>query len=201
LHIKPHLGDIQLTRLTGTRISALYRDLERSGRQDHESGTGLSAKTVRYIHTILRAAFAEAVRQGLIVSNPVDRAHPPAAREARRPEIYAWQPTQLAAFLAWANEHGCSDAVAYRVLAYTGMRRGEALALRWRDFAADAGRLSVRRSVGVVRTKVRASSWSKAQLNPARSGSSILIRRRLLRYGPGEWLELVLIFGWPATTR
>jgi integrase len=33
------------------------------------------------------------------------------------------------------------------------MRRGEALALRWRDVDLDAGRLAVRRSVGVVKTK------------------------------------------------
>ena len=40
----------------------------------------------------------------------------------------------------------------WRLLAATGMRRGEALALRWRDVDLDAGRLAVRRSVGVVRT-------------------------------------------------
>ena len=37
--------------------------------------------------------------------------------------------------------------------AATGMRRGEALALRWRDVDLDAGRLQVRRSLGVVKTK------------------------------------------------
>jgi integrase len=39
------------------------------------------------------------------------------------------------------------------VLAYTGMRRGELLALRWRDLDMDEARLSVRRSVGVVKIK------------------------------------------------
>src|SRR5688500_1351151 len=43
-------------------------------------------------------------------------------------------------------------AMAWRLLAATGMRRGEALALRWRDVDLDAGRLAVRRSVGVVKT-------------------------------------------------
>ena len=33
------------------------------------------------------------------------------------------------------------------------MRRGEALALRWRDVDLDAGRLAVRRSAGVVKAK------------------------------------------------
>src|SRR4051812_24058423 len=43
--------------------------------------------------------------------------------------------------------------MAWRLLAYTGMRRGEALALRWRDVDLDAGRVAVRRSVGVVKDK------------------------------------------------
>jgi len=153
LHIKPQLGQIQLARLTGTKISALYRDLERDGRQDHKEGSPLSARTVRYCHTILKAALREAVSQGLMATNPADRANPPAAREAKAPEIHPWIAVQLSSFLEWATEQECPDVVAWRVLAYTGMRRGELLALRWRDLNLDAGRVSVRRSVGVVKTK------------------------------------------------
>lgn len=87
----------------------------------------------------------------MIATNPADRAKPPAAKEAKAPEIHRWTAEQLPAFLGWA--HGCSDAVAYRVLAYTGMRRGELLALRWRDLDTKGSSLSVRRSVGVVKTK------------------------------------------------
>ena len=43
----------------------------------------------------------------------------------------------------------------WRLLVTTGMRRGEALALRWRDVDLDAGRLAVRRSVGVVKKRGR----------------------------------------------
>jgi integrase len=153
LHLKPALGDIPLARLTGARISAHYRQLERSGRQDHESGTGLSPRTVRYVHTILKAALREAVAQGLLATNPADRATPPAARAAKAPEIHPWTGPQLSSFLAWGDERGSADAVAWRVLAYTGCRRGELLALRWRDLDVDAARLSVRRSVGVIKTK------------------------------------------------
>jgi integrase len=153
LHLKPKLGNIQLAKLTGTKISTLYRELERTGRQDHQPGTGLSARTVRYIHTILKAALQEAVTQGLLATNPADKAKPPSAKEARPPEMVCWTAEQLAAFLEWADRHDYPDVMAWRVLAYTGMRRGECLALRWRDLDLDRSRLSVRRSVGVVKTK------------------------------------------------
>src|SRR3954463_14894617 len=55
--------------------------------------------------------------------------------------------------LGWAGDHDSDIAMAWRLLAFTGMRRGEALALRWRDVDPDAGRVAVRRSVGVVKDK------------------------------------------------
>jgi integrase len=167
LHIKPQLGEIQLTRLTGTKISALYRDLEETGRQDYKGGSPLRPRTVRYIHTILKAALRDAVAQGLIATNPADKARPPAAREARAPEIHPWTAAQLSTFLRWADEHGRTDATAWRVLAFTGMRRGEALALRWRDLDMDEARLSVRRSVGLVRTKGEGAEFVEG---PTKSG-------------------------------
>jgi hypothetical protein len=61
-----------------------------------------------------------------------------------------WTAAQLAAFLGWAREHSQHTAL-WHVLAHTGMRRGELLALRWRDVDLDAGTLSIRRSAGMVR--------------------------------------------------
>lgn len=153
LHLKPAIGQVQLQHLTGARISGMYREMERGGRQDHRAGEGLSARTVRYVHTILKAALGDAVDQGLIATNPAAKAKPPSARSAKSPEIHPWTGRQLAAFLEWCRTTRASQAVAYHVLAYTGARRGEVLALRWRDLDLDAARLSIRRSVGVVKTK------------------------------------------------
>ncbi|HYX93526.1 MAG TPA: site-specific integrase [Geodermatophilus sp.] len=67
--------------------------------------------------------------------------------------MHAWTAPELARFLRWAEGHDSDAAIGWRLLAYTGMRRGEALALRRRDVDLDAGRIAVRRSLGVVKTK------------------------------------------------
>ena len=56
-----------------------------------------------------------------------------------------WSGAQLAAFLEATRDdrlHGL-----WHLLAMTGMRRGEALGLRWEDVDLEAGRLSVRRAL------------------------------------------------------
>ena len=151
LHVVPRLGAVPMDRLTGTAVDAWMRSLEASGRADGQGG--LSPRTVRYVYTILRSALADAVKHGRLAVNPTDRSTPPSPSQARPPEMHAWTAPELARFLRWVGQHDSDIAMAWRLLACTGMRRGEALALRWRDVDLDAGRVAVRRSVGVVKDK------------------------------------------------
>jgi hypothetical protein len=48
--------------------------LETSGRKDHRAGEGLSARTTRYVHTIIHGVLGQAVRDGLLLRNPADGA-------------------------------------------------------------------------------------------------------------------------------
>jgi hypothetical protein len=60
LHIDPYLGEQLVARLTGSAVDAWMRKLEKSGRADGQGG--LSARTVRYVFTILRSALSDAVK-------------------------------------------------------------------------------------------------------------------------------------------
>lgn len=155
LHITPYLGSVPLNAVTPARIAGLYRTLEKSGRADYRAGEGLSARTVRYCHTILSRALKEAVSAGLLARNPAGdpkQCKPPSAKQAKAPEMHPWAAVELKSFLSWSAEHSDLHAAWY-FAAYTGVRRGELLALRWRDVDLDAGTASVRRSVGVVRAR------------------------------------------------
>jgi integrase len=157
LHVVPYIGGLPLASLTSANLTALYRELEASGRRGQKgerTGQPLSARTVRYVATIVGAALAAAAADEvpLLDRNPAVKAKPPTAREARAPEMHPWTAGQLGRFLGWARANSGMYAAWY-VLAYTGMRRGELLALRWRDVDLDAGTVSVRRSVGVVKHK------------------------------------------------
>jgi site-specific recombinase XerC len=102
LHISPYLGETVLSRLTGSAVDAWMRRLETSGRVDGQGG--LSARTVRYVYTILRSALSDAVKHGRLERNPTDRSTPPSPSEARPPEMQAWTAAELARFLRWAED-------------------------------------------------------------------------------------------------
>jgi len=151
LHVLPHIGDLRLDKLTGTRLSVLYRQLEADGfRRGNQAGQqGLSPRSVRYVHTLVSSAMKAAVSDGLLVVNPAAKANPPTASEALAPEMTAWSTEQASAFLRWVkdNRDGWQE---WHTLLYTGMRRGELVGLRWSDVDLDRATVSVGRSVGVI---------------------------------------------------
>ena len=155
LHLLPRLGHRRLRDLTPAHLNAVYGELLTSGRRNGDRG-GLSAKTVRYLHTILHKALADAVDEGLLGVNPAARARPPRPSKAAPTELRFWTPDQLRVFLF--SVAGTRLEAAWHLAAMTGMRRGEVLGLRWADVDLDAGRLTVRHTIVTVAYEVRSST-------------------------------------------
>jgi integrase len=140
LYVEPDLGAIRLQKLTTAAIDQCYARLRAEGR--------LGARSIRYVHTVLKSALTSAVRKNLMVRNPADQASPPPASAARPPEMTVWSPSETAAFLGHEAVRADRLAALWRLAVASGVRRGELLGARWSDLAGD--RLSIRRQVITV---------------------------------------------------
>ena len=163
LHVLPRLGSVQLRKVDAGMLNGLYAALLADGKQTTANGGagGLSPRSVRYVHTIVHRAFRDAVRWGRIARNPADAADPPRASAVVRPTMTTWTADQVRAFLDYTAEHRLH--AAFVLLATTGMRRGEALGLRWSDVDLAAGRVSIVQTVIAVNHDVQVGSPKTAR--------------------------------------
>jgi integrase len=122
----------------------------------------LSETTIRRVHAALRSALNSAVRRHLIAYNPALHVELPSARRPRavvwtedevrawkqgsdRPSVAVWTGEQLGAFLDAVSDDRLYPL--FHLIAYRGLRRGEAVGLRWRDVDLDRGVLRVSQQV------------------------------------------------------
>jgi integrase len=133
IHIKPALGKAKLSKLDPLRVQSFYRS---------KLDEGLSAATVVKIHSTLSKSLKQAVRWRLIPLNVCESVTPP---RIARTEIASLDARQMKALLRAAE--GTDLNALWVLLATTGLRIGEALALRWDDLDSRARTPRVNRTV------------------------------------------------------
>jgi integrase len=154
LHVIPELGQRQLSSLTPLMLDKLYAELLDGGNRNRSAG--LSSKSVRYIHTIIHKALADAVDSDLLGQNVAERAKPPQPRTTISTELRFWEPAELRIFLEQVAGHRLE--ASWHLAAMTGMRRGEILGLRWKDVDLENARVSIRQALVSVAYEVIAST-------------------------------------------
>jgi integrase len=143
-HLIPRLGSLRVQELDVARIEDALRDVHREGGR---KGAPLSLRTVNYCRVVLASALDDAVRRGMLQGNPARLARiPTRQREGWKPRSAPrkpWSVEELCAFL----ETAADDRLAALWMLYVtnGMRRGEALGLRWSDVDLEAATISVAR--------------------------------------------------------
>jgi integrase len=153
LHVIAYpLGATRLQKLTREAIRGHYAELAVSGKFN---GAGLGPASVQRVHAALHRALADAVESGLLLANPANGAAKRLPKPARRGALNVWTAQELAAFLASAA--GEPTFALWRVLAWTGMRRGEACALRWGDVNLADGCVAITKNRVPVRKTLTAS--------------------------------------------
>jgi len=137
-YLRPALGDRKVASLRPIELDGLYAEL---------SERGLSPRTVRICHTVIRQALEQARKWGLIARSPAVDATPP--RQVRH-EVTPPTVDQVRELVAAAGAEDTEFGTYLWLLAATGCRRGEGCALRWSDVDLDAGQLTIRRSIAMA---------------------------------------------------
>lgn len=131
LHVMPKLGDRLLQQIRTHEINLLYAQM-----------TSLAPRTRHHVATVLKSCLQAAMDSKLIGSNPAGGKRPsPGDAEVGQ----ALDQDQIAALVEGFRGSTLFEIVC--VLVFTGMRRGEALALRWSDFDAASKTLRIDRAL------------------------------------------------------
>jgi integrase len=131
-HIIPHVGTVPIAKLQPRHLQALYTALQE---------TDLSNRSILHAHRLISQALEQALKWGMVQRNVAKLVDPP---KPRRVEMQVWSEDELDRFLEAARSSRYH--IAFVLLAATGMRVGELLALTWDAVDLDAGIAQVLRS-------------------------------------------------------
>jgi integrase len=157
-HLEPEpFGAIRLDKLKPSDVESLVLAMRakiKPGKRTEQNPNpervrALSDATIRQVYTVLRAGLDGAVRDGLLAKNPAAAVKRPGVARKEAKHISAVDMTKVLL---------CAEGLRYQnvvvLVATTGLRRGEALALHWSDVDLDNGELAVRGTLGRVGGKL-----------------------------------------------
>lgn len=145
-YILPVIGNRPLQKVAPADLDHLYTQLAKNGRI-HQAGrtAGLSPKSVRHVHATIRTALRDAVRRNLVTRNVAEAVDPPKITST---ELTTWTGDELNQFVTSVRDDRLF--ALWLLYARRGLRRGEALALTWRDLDIEHRTLRVERASVVV---------------------------------------------------
>lgn len=158
-HIIPEIGDIQLRNLRPSHIQNFYKSL-----MDKKS---LSAKTVKYVHNVLKIGLNAAVDDKLIEDNPCLKVKPP---KVPRYKSKILTKEQMKILLSYAKGSKYESEITLAVM--LGLRRGEVLGLKFSDVDFDRHTISIERQVSTVRDDTKKRNETYYGIKSLKSESS-----------------------------
>jgi integrase len=210
-NILPTLGKLPLARLSPTHVREWLSEL---GLRTSARGRPLSARTVAYSHAVLRSALSDAARDELVTRNVATLVKAP---RTRGHQVNPLTPDEAKAVLVASADDRLRTL--WIVLLALGLRRGEALGLRWSDVDFDEGVVHIRRSLqrvlGDSDPHSGKRSWRLVETAPKTTGSvAALAMPRLVvetliehrqrqveeRLGAKVWVDPDLVYTTPIGT-
>lgn len=139
IYIIPAIGNYKLSKLTQQLIQKFYNDLLKQG---------LSPRTVKYVHVILKQSLKDAIINHLIASNPCDNVVLP-KQTHREMRVLTLEQAKTFLDVCKFNKWG----MIFELLLITGMRPSEALGLKWDDIDWVNHRINIQRTLSYIDKK------------------------------------------------
>ncbi|CAN7732632.1 tyrosine-type recombinase/integrase [Mesorhizobium sp. LjNodule214] len=146
--VAPLLGDVTLAKLKTDRIDGAFTKALTEGRRDGKGG--LSPRTVHHMRRVLIKALGQAVTWDRLAKNPASATTPP---KVERKTMLAYDAEQTGDLLAALK--GTRIYVPVLLAVMCGLRRGEAIALRWGNVDLDGKSMAVVQSAEQTKDGVR----------------------------------------------
>jgi integrase len=188
LHIIPELGRVRLKALKSRDVRRLYRE---------KLEAGLSPRTVQIIHTVLRKAMQQTVRDDVLPRNVCDAVTAP--RQTKK-EMQPLTPEQAKRLLE--NVHEDRLRALYILAVTAGLREGELLGLRWEDVDLERKLLQVRRQLTRTRDGLSFTAPKRGKARVVRLTDLAIAALKAHREAQNEerakagslWEEMSLVF-------
>ena len=138
-HIYPAFGELLLSEITAAQINSFLVEKQSSG---------LSAGSCNKIRQILKQLFKAALDDDTISKNPMERVkkvREPKGEEVKEKEAFSAGDVEY--ILKCAENEPLQWRIIIYLSAYTGMRRGEVLGIKWNDINFKDGSIHVRRTL------------------------------------------------------
>lgn len=148
-HILPYFDalGVKLQDVALPILQAYFDEKAQDGRRDGKGG--LSASSLRRHKNILHQTLEEAVKVGLLPSNPCHFVELP---QAQRYDYHTYSATQLQTLFVAIQGDPLAPLV--KVAAIYGLRRSELLGLQWDSIDFEAGTLTIKHTVSRVTVSV-----------------------------------------------
>lgn len=149
-HIIPVLGHLKTNLITDLIIQ-----MELINKKSKE----LSYSSLKKIYDALNSCFKYAVARRDLRFNPVNTVTMPSRSKFEIKEVEIFTEEEVKLLIEAANAKFESDLLKYKngwgfiLMVYTGMRMGEALALKWEDYNEEAKTLTIKRNLALVKNR------------------------------------------------
>ena len=140
IHILPVLGQFKISKITPWQC------------QEFITEKGKTFKNIKQVKSYTSQVFDFAIKMKLIADNPMKQVVLPKREKKKSDNFFSVE--ELHEFLAIIKaEEPYKNYALFRLLAYSGLRKGELYSLRWSDLEFDKQLLSINKNLGRIKGK------------------------------------------------